>query len=174
VPVFSTDLNTRGYEGCAVVALGGKLDMADAAAVTGALTAVAARGLLIIVDLAALEFIDASGTLALARGRRQARRAGGDLVLAVPQRVVMRVLAIIPHDQGFGVYASVEEAAGKAGRFTEKAIPVPQRPEEARWPELAWCPGTHDLPPLHSSRMPSVPDPSACRFLLPAAAAPEA
>jgi hypothetical protein len=46
------------------------------------------------VDLAALEFTDSGGVAALARGRKQARHAGGDLLLAAPRQQVTRVLAI--------------------------------------------------------------------------------
>jgi anti-anti-sigma factor len=60
MPVFSTDLSTRRFDGHAVVALRGELDLADAVAVTAALTAVAAREPAIIVDLAGLEFIDSA------------------------------------------------------------------------------------------------------------------
>jgi hypothetical protein len=55
------DLNTGECDGHAVVDLRGELDLADAAGVAAALAAVAAREPDIIVDLAALEFIDASG-----------------------------------------------------------------------------------------------------------------
>jgi anti-anti-sigma factor len=70
--MFSADLSTRRFNGCTMVTLRGELDLADAAAVTAALTAVAARDPVIIVDLAGLEFIDSSGVAALARGRTQA------------------------------------------------------------------------------------------------------
>jgi anti-sigma B factor antagonist len=115
--VFSTDLSTRSCDGHAVVALRGELDLADAVAVAAALTAVAAREPGIIVDLAGLEFIDSSGVAALARGRRQARQAGGDLVLAAPQQAVMRVLATTRLADAFFVYATVEEAAGESRQF---------------------------------------------------------
>jgi anti-sigma B factor antagonist len=42
----------------------------------------------------ALEFMDSSGVAALVRGRKHARHAGGDLLLAAPQQQVLRVLAI--------------------------------------------------------------------------------
>jgi len=137
MPVFSTDLSTLSCDGHAVVALRGELDLADAAAVAAALTAVAAREPGIIVDLAGLEFIDSSGVAALARGRRQAWQAGGDLILAAPQQKVMRVLAITRLADAFCVYATVEEAASQAGRFRERAMPAPQRPRRARWPWAA-------------------------------------
>ena len=80
--VFGVDVNTRECRGHAVVALRGELDLEGAASVAAHLTEVAARAPKIIGDLAALAFIDCSGVAALAHGRRQARRAGGDLLLA--------------------------------------------------------------------------------------------
>ena len=59
--MFSVDLSTRQCDGHVVVELRGALDLADAAGVAAALAAVAAREPDIIVDLAALEFIDSSG-----------------------------------------------------------------------------------------------------------------
>src|SRR5713101_5204894 len=109
--MFSVDLSTRECEGHVVVALGGQLDLVDAAGVAAALMTVAAREPEIIVDLAALEFIDSSGVAALARGRRHARHAGGDLLLASARQPVLRVLAITGLADDFSMHASVEEAA---------------------------------------------------------------
>ena len=122
--MFSTDLSTRSCDGRSVVALRGELDLVDAAAVAAALTAVAVRDPWIIVDLAGLAFIDSSGVAALVRGRRQAWQAGGDLVLAAPQRTVLRVLAVTRLTDAFCVYATVEEAAGVEGRLREWALDV--------------------------------------------------
>ena len=115
--MFNADLSTREHDGHIVVALHGELDQVDAASVAAALTAVAAPGPEIIVDLAALTFIDSSGVAALAHGRREARRAGGNLVLAAPQQQVRRVLAITRLSDAFSVHASVDEATGQAGGF---------------------------------------------------------
>src|SRR5437660_10808895 len=90
--MISVDLSTRECDGHVIVALRGELDMADAVSVAAALAAVAAREPEIIVDLARLEVIDSSGVAALARGRRQARLAGGELRLAAAQQPVVRVL----------------------------------------------------------------------------------
>jgi anti-sigma B factor antagonist len=122
--MVSMDLSTRESDGQVVVALRGELDIADAASVGAALVAVAARSAEIIVDLAGLEFIDASGVAALALARVQARRAGGDLLLAAPQDQVLRVLAVIHLAEVFCVHASVEEAAGSAARSRRSAVPV--------------------------------------------------
>jgi len=161
--MFSTELSTCSCDGHAVVALRGELDLADAVDVAAALTAVAAREPEIIVDLAGLEFIDSSGVAALARGRRQARRAGGDLVLAAPRQKVMRVLAITRLTEAFAVYATVEEAVGEAGHFQERAMPVPQLPRRARWPRAVMWSRTHSLPNLHSSHTSPVPGPATSR-----------
>ena len=123
--MLSTDLSTCDCDGYVVVALRGELDLADAAEVGAVLGAVAARGPQIIVDLAGLEFIDSSGVAALARGRKHARQAGGDLLLAAPQQRVMRILVITCLAGGFPVYDSVEEAAVNPRHRMPAAAPAP-------------------------------------------------
>jgi anti-sigma B factor antagonist len=122
--MISVDLSTRERDGQVIVALRGALDVADAVSVAAALTAVAARQRDIIVDLAGLEFIDSSGVAALVRGRRQARYAGGELLLAAPQQQVLRVLTLTRLIDVFPVHASVAEAACSAGRARQVAMPV--------------------------------------------------
>jgi anti-sigma B factor antagonist len=131
--MFSVDLSTREFRGHVVVALGGELDLVDAAGVAAALVTVAAREPEIIVDLAALEFIDSNGVAALARGRKLARHAGGDLLLAAPRQPVLRVLAVTRLVDDFSVHASVEAAADSAGRSRQVVVPV-QRRRRMRWP----------------------------------------
>jgi len=114
--MFSADLSTRDGDPHVVVALRGELDVADAAGVVAAFVTIAARQPQIIVDLAGLEFIDSSGVAALARGRKLARHAGGDLLLAAPRREVLRVLTLTRLIDVFPVHASVDEAAGHARR----------------------------------------------------------
>jgi anti-sigma B factor antagonist len=112
--MFRMNLSPGECGGHVVVALRGELDVLYAPAVATALGALAASQPRIIVDLAGLEFIDASGMAALARGRRHARNAGGDLLLAAPRRPVRRVLTIIWEADGFAIHASVAEAAASA------------------------------------------------------------
>jgi anti-sigma B factor antagonist len=119
--MFSVDLSTRECDGHIVVALRGELDIADA-------VSVAARNLGIIVDLAGLDFIDSSGVAALARGRKHARHAGGDLLLAAPQQQVLRVLTLTRLIEVFPVHASVAEAAGRASRALRQAAPAAASP----------------------------------------------
>ena len=108
--MFSTVLRIRGCDGHLVVTLRGELDLVDAAAAATALMAAADREPRIVVDLAGLEFIDVSGMAALARARRHARRAGGDLLLAAPRPQMTRLLSTPELAYRFSVYASAEEA----------------------------------------------------------------
>jgi anti-sigma B factor antagonist len=134
--MFSMSLGSGESRGYVVVMPRGELDLASAPAVAAALGVVAAREPRIIVDLAGLEFIDASGVAALSRGRRHARNAGGDLLLAAPQRQVRRVLAIIWEVDGFAVHASVAEAAASAGASWQSLVPIPRQPTETRWQRM--------------------------------------
>ena len=148
--MFSVDLSTREFDGHVVVALGGELDLVDAAGVAAALVTVAGREPEIIVDLAALEFIDSSGVAALARGRKLARHAGGDLLLAAPRQQVLRVLAITRLVDDFSVYASVEEAADSAGRSRRVVVPM-QRPRTMPWANTGMRPGAQSSEAEHGS-----------------------
>ena len=138
--MFSMNLGSGESRGYVVVTPRGELDLASAPALAAALGVVAAREPRIIVDLAGLEFIDASGVAALSRGRRHARNAGGDLLLAAPQRQVRRVLAIIWEVDGFAVHASVTEAAASAGAPRRVVAPVPRQATKLRWQRMAMNP----------------------------------
>jgi anti-anti-sigma factor len=89
---------------------GRELDAGDAESIMAALTSVAARDPRIIVDLAALEFIDCCALGGLGRVRAQARQAGGDLLLAAPRGPVLRILALTGLIDVFSVHASVQDA----------------------------------------------------------------
>ena len=127
-PMFGVDLSTRDCDGYVVVALRGELDIAGAAGVAAALAAVAARKPDIVVDLAGLEFIDSSGVAALAHGRKHARHAGGDLLLAAPQHQVLRVLTLTRLIDVFPVHPGVDEAASSARGRRRPAAPIAGHP----------------------------------------------
>ena len=110
MPGVSAEKSERA--GCVVVALRGELDVCTAADGLSALTAPAAAGARIVVDLAGLAFMDCYSLNQLMAAREQARRAGGDLVLAGPQPVVLRLLALCDVTGRGLVFASVDEAAG--------------------------------------------------------------
>lgn len=127
--MFRMDLGSGECGGHVVVALRGELDLLYAPAAAIALGDLAVRQPRIIVNLAGLEFIDASGIAALARGRRHARNAGGDLLLAAPRPAVRRVLTIIWEADGLAIHASVAEAAASAGTAPAAIAPVVRRPD---------------------------------------------
>jgi anti-sigma B factor antagonist len=130
--MLDMDLGSGECGGYAVVALRGELDLIDAADVADALETLAAREPRIIVDLAGLEFIDASGIAALVHGRTHARDAGGDVLLAAPQRLVRQVLTIVRERDGFAVHPSVAEAAAGAGGSRPAVVPVQRQPAKMR------------------------------------------
>lgn len=157
--MFRMNLGSGESDGCVTVSLCGELDLIDAAMVAAALRSVAARDRWIIVDLSGLDFIDAAGATALSRGRRQARNAGGGLLLAAPQPRVQRVLSLI-WPASSDVHASVAAAAAIAGsivpdgRVDPAAAPItttrsPSRP--------ATLPVTQYALPVTGRQMPAVP-----------------
>ena len=102
--------STREDGGHVVVVLNGNLDVVNTESVMAVLAAAVARDLRIIVDLAALEFIDCCALGALGRVRAQALQAGGELQLAAPRGPVQRILALTGLIDVFSVHASVEDA----------------------------------------------------------------
>jgi anti-anti-sigma factor len=122
--MFNVDLSVGDFEGYAVVALCGELDLLDASDVASHLiAAVAAYGPSIIVDLAGLRFIDSCGLGVLVRVLRWTRESGGDLPLAAPRRQVRRVLGVTGLLDVFSVYPSVKQAV-RAANLT-RPLPAP-------------------------------------------------
>lgn len=79
------------------------------------------------MNLAGLAFMDCRGPSALVSAGGQARRAGGDLVLAAPQQPVARLLSLIDLTGLLPLYASVAEVADGGGR----GAPALAGPEQA-------------------------------------------
>jgi anti-anti-sigma factor len=116
--------STRECAGRVVVALSGDVDVIDGEGVAALIATVAARVPWLIVDLTGLKFIDCAGTRALAAAARQARQAGGGLVLAAPAPPVLRICDLTGLMTGVLVCATVEEAAGITSlRTAARAVP---------------------------------------------------
>jgi anti-sigma B factor antagonist len=127
-------VSIREGDGQVVVVLRGVLDVADAVGVAAALATVAAPERRIIVDLAGLAFMDSSGVAALVHGRKHARVAGGELLLAAPQPEVLRVLVLTHLIDVFRVCADVGEAARSVSDFPQVAAPMARRRAILVWP----------------------------------------
>ena len=122
--MFNVDLSVSDFDGYAVIALCGELDLCDTSDVASHLiAAVAAYGPSIIVDLAGLKFIDSCGLGVLVRVLKQTRESEGDLSLAAPQQQVRRVLEITGLIDVFSVYPSVKQAV--SGAKLARPLPAP-------------------------------------------------
>jgi anti-anti-sigma factor len=130
--MLNVDLSLRDFDGQAVVALRGELNLADTPCLGSRLiAAVAACGPSVIVDLAGLEGIGYVGLSVLLRVRRWTRQNGGDLFLAAPQQPVRRILEATGLIDVFAVYPSVRDAPGRAGQAR------PWSPAAQQWPDAA-------------------------------------
>ena len=163
-------LSIRDFDGQAVVALRGELNLADTPGVASHLiAAVAACGPSVIVDLAGLESICYNGLSVLLRVRKWTRSSGGDLRLAAPQQPVRRILEATGLIDVFAVYHSVGEAAISARRAQPRstAVPQPLHPATvtrsgvrlsvcriARHPLVRPLPGRETCRPRHMARYP--------------------
>jgi anti-anti-sigma factor len=105
------ELSTSACDGHVVVALRGDLDVTGAADAGAAIAALVVPGHCLIIDISALDFIDCGSLGALLRVQWLAWSTGGNVVLAAPQRHVLRLLALTGNDHAFLIHASVQAAA---------------------------------------------------------------
>jgi anti-sigma B factor antagonist len=121
------ELNVSVREGFVIVGLRGGLDVTGAADAEAAIMTLVARGQSLIIDMSALDFIDCCSLGALLRVQGLARRGGG-VVLAAPQRHVLRLLALTGNDEAFPMYASVAGAvaaiASRRRRYAWRRLAV--------------------------------------------------
>jgi len=124
----SVELRTRVCGDHLVVALSAELDICQAAAT---IAAIAGRGpgreRCVIVDLQALDFIDCAALRALAGAQQQARRAGGQVLLAAPAGTLARLLDLTGLGDVLGVDASVASALASAARWRPSGDPGRER-----------------------------------------------
>ncbi len=114
--MFDVELSVDSFGGHAIVALSGELRVADAPGLASHLiTAVAACGPSIIVDLAGLALVEPCGLGVLVRVLKWTRERGGDMALAAPQPQVRQVLSVTGLIDDFSVYPSVELAVSGPG-----------------------------------------------------------
>jgi anti-sigma B factor antagonist len=98
-------------DGVAIVQADGRLNMVTAGRLRELLSQTVAGGhSRVVVDLAAVEFIDSSGLGALVSGLKTARQAGGDLRICSPNEQVKLVLKLTNIERVLSAYSDPETA----------------------------------------------------------------
>lgn len=98
-PALSITATTEGPT--TVLRLAGELDLATADVLRGRLSDVLARGTVVrqlVIDLAALEFVDVTGLGTLLDARRKLEPVGGTLTLRGTRPMVVRMLTLLGLD----------------------------------------------------------------------------
>ncbi|WP_194762378.1 STAS domain-containing protein [Microbacterium sp. UFMG61] len=105
------DISTDIRDGYAVIALSGRLTATGAPLLRKAVTDLVASGdARIVVDMAALQFVDSSGLGALVGALKSARVAGGDLRIAAVPEAVRTVLHLTNLDRVLRDHPTPESA----------------------------------------------------------------
>ncbi|WP_425956133.1 STAS domain-containing protein [Xylanimonas sp. McL0601] len=105
------DFHEKDAGGYVVLGPTGKLNLVSAPPVKARIDDLVREGKSrIVVDLAAVDFIDSSGLGALIGGLKSARLAGGDLRIAVAGEQVRAVLKLTNLDKILKPHTTVEEA----------------------------------------------------------------
>jgi anti-sigma B factor antagonist len=88
------EATTSDEPGRVLVRLAGECDLAVAEQLTGTLLAAVARVPVVVVDVAALDFLDSSGLHGLVTAHHAARDSGGRLYVVNPTGAVATVLEL--------------------------------------------------------------------------------
>ena len=97
----------------AIVRAEGRLNMVSAPELRDVVTRSVAEGRIrLVIDLAAVEFMDSSGLGALIGALKTARGAGGDLRIAAPGEQVLMVLKLSNVDRILKPYETADAAFG--------------------------------------------------------------
>jgi anti-sigma B factor antagonist len=116
VVLLTLELSVCVRDAYAVAAIRGELDITSSAGVMSAIAALTPQHPVVIVELSAVEFMDCGALGALLRVQRLARQGGGDVLLAAPAAIVLRLLGLTGMGEVFGANASADAAvAGIAG-----------------------------------------------------------
>ncbi len=115
-------IGLHNSDGVCVVALGGEMDMSNAAELTRMIESYLDGGpCRMIVELSRLEFLDSCGIRELITAARAVKAGGGSFALAAPTAIVARVLAITKLDEYMAVEASLAAALRQLRADTAQA-----------------------------------------------------
>jgi anti-sigma B factor antagonist len=109
--------------GYVIAALSGELGLASVPALREQLVSLLRAASHLIIDLSAVEHVDASGLAVLVGSRRRARLLGGSLRLAAPSPEVARVLSATGMNQHFEIFPTVRAAITGQPRLPEMIFP---------------------------------------------------
>ena len=108
-------VNRRSLNGVVCLSLNGEVDLANASDLRAHLKAVAQNDADLIVDLAALRYIDSSGIYVLMEVHETFKRVKRRLALAAPAPNVRKILDLLGIGQIVPVFATVEAALRDLG-----------------------------------------------------------
>jgi anti-anti-sigma factor len=112
-------------DGVPVVTAPVEIDINNAAALRAALAGVAGQGNgTLVVDMSQTRFCDSSGVNVLVRVHKNARAAGGAVVL-VTSADVLRIFTLIGADRVIPHFPTLDQALGRAPAATVHPPPVP-------------------------------------------------
>ena len=99
------------HDGCTVVAVEGELDMGTAPELREVIaTAIDAREVTVVLDLAGVGFCDSAGLAVLVGAHNQLQAAGRRLIVAAPTAAVGRILELSGVSQVIPTTADPEQA----------------------------------------------------------------
>lgn len=113
-------VKTEARDGVTVLVVSGEVDLAAAPGLREAIDQALAPATPLILDLAAVEFIDSAGSRALALADQSALALGARLLL-VPSETVSHVLRIAGLDALFDVYPETADALAAASAQVKPA-----------------------------------------------------
>lgn len=105
----------REEEKATIITLSGDVDLQNSHQARSILLAGVERNLPVFVDMSQVDYIDSSGIASLVEGLQIARKQGCELALVSVSEQALKVLRLARLDQVFTLYASLEEATGRAG-----------------------------------------------------------
>jgi anti-anti-sigma factor len=118
--------------GYVVAALRGELGIASAPALREQLFDLLRAASHLIIDLSAIEHVDASGLAVMVGSGRRARLLGGSLRLAAPSPEVARVLSATGMDQHLNIFPTVRAAITGQPGLPEVIFPSATVPARSR------------------------------------------
>jgi anti-sigma B factor antagonist len=110
-------VSTRNAEGCAIVSVAGDVDISTSPDLREALATVVSGGSrAIVVDLAAVKFVDSTALGVLVGAYTAVRNTGGRLAVVNDHPAVLKVLQITALHDVLGVRATLADAMAALGQ----------------------------------------------------------